>query len=472
MSKFSVTGLGLALAACATLNLGACAVGPDYEQPQTEVADQWHSETGAAQEIKTDWWTIFKDPLLEHFIQEAVLNNNNLRVALANVRQARAFRRVSMAEFGPKVSADAGAARTRQSDDKGGGTDNTYDAGFDASWAIDIFGGDRRAYESSQAQLEGAIADYHDTMLTVLSEVARNYYEARGLQKRIAITEQNAELLKQTLDLVTARFEAGESSEFDLSRAEGEYQLTRARVPNLHADLKARIYTLSVLLGKPPEALLGQMQESTPLPTPPDLVPVGLRSDILRRRPDVASAERNLASSVAEIGIETAELFPKFSLTGDVSSGANTFSQVFRAASLGWSFGGLIQWNVFQSGAILARIDAAEARSDAALATYQQTVLDALRDAETALASYGEEMETRRRLEDGVRSRRKAVSLARTLFDSGEEDFLAVLDSERELTASEDSLVVSETQSIVKLVALYTALGGGWEIFGPPKARD
>jgi multidrug efflux system outer membrane protein len=455
MKKYLVASLCLILA--------ACAAGPDYEQPQTSVTDEWHSDGGAAQTVQAEWWKVFKDPLLEQFILEAVTNNNDLQAATANVRRARALRRESAGAFFPQV--DAGAAGVKSDD--GDDTSTLYDAGFDASWEIDIFGGTRRSVEAAEARTDSAIADHRSVMLAVLSEVARNYYDARGLQKRIAITEQNAGLLKQTSDLIRARFEAGESSDFDLARSEGEYKLTLARVPNLNADLKASIFNLSVLLGKPPEALLETMAETQPLPTPPDLVPVGLRSELLRRRPDVQSAERQLAASVADIGVETSELFPKFFLTGDIGTDARVFSDLFSNGL--WSLGALVQWSVFKGGAVQARIEAAEAGSEAALANYEQAVLEALRDAETALTRYGEEIETRKRLEEGVQSRRKAVELARGLFGAGEEDFLAVLDSERELTGSEDSLVVSETQSITKLIALYTALGGGWEVFAEEK---
>jgi NodT family efflux transporter outer membrane factor (OMF) lipoprotein len=302
-------------------------------------------------------------------------------------------------------------------------------------------------------------------MLSTLSDVARTYYEARGLQKRIAITEQNTQLLKETFVVIQDRLKAGEASEFDLSRAQGEYELTRARIPNLQAELRASLYSLSVLLGQPPETLLAEMQSIKPLPTPPDIVPVGLRSEILRRRPDIKVAESEFAASVADIGVETAELFPKFFLTGDIGSSARTFGDVFSAGSALWSLASMIQWSVFEGGAIRARIDVEEAESQAALASYEKSVLEALRDAESALTRYGEELETRKRLAQGIQSRRKSLSLAKQLFNAGEQDYLAVVDAERQLIDSVDDLIISETNSITKLISLYTALGGGWEHF-------
>lgn len=447
------------------LCLAGCTVGPDYTAPSQSFLDTWFSASTKAtspEPISTAWWDVFEDPLLEKYIAAAAENNKDLKVALANVRVARATRREDGGAFWPEIGGDAGAEREKSSS----AIANTYDAGFDASWEIDIFGGNRRAYEASEARVGVSVATYQDVMLSTLSDVARIYYEARGLQKRIAITEQNTQLLKETFDVIQDRMQAGETSNFDLFRAEGEYELTRARLPNLNAELKSSIYSLSVLLGQPPEALLSEMERIMPLPTPPDIVPVGLRSEILRRRPDIRIAERELAASVADIGSETAELFPKFFLTSDIGASAETFGDVFSGGSGLWSLASMIQWSVFEGGAIRARIDTEEAESEAALAGYEKSVLEALRDAETALTMYGQELETRKRLAEGVQIRRQSLALARELFDAGEQDYLAVVDAERQLIDSEDDLIVSETSSITKLIALYTSLGGGWEDMG------
>ncbi len=451
--------------------LTSCAVGPDYTAPPQSFLDTWFSSNTKAtspEPISTAWWTIFEDPLLEQYVAAAAENNKDLKIALANIRSARAARQEDAGSFLPQIDSDASADRAKSSNvssTNGGQIRNTYDAGFDASWEFDIFGGNRRSVEASEARIGVSVASYQDVMLSILSDVARTYYEARGLQKRVAITEQNTQLLKETFDVIQDRMKIGETSDFDLSRAQGEYELTRARIPNLRAELRASIYSLSVLLGQPPEALLAEMEVMKPLPSPPDIVPVGLRSEILRRRPDIRIAERELAASVADIGVETAELFPKFFLTGDIGSQARGFGDIFSSGTGVWSLASMIQWSVFEGGAIRARIDGEEAESEAALAAYEKSVLEALRDAETALTRYGEELETRKRLAQGVQSRRKSVSLAKDLFNAGEQDYLAVVDTERQLIDSEDDLIISETSSITKLIALYTALGGGWEHF-------
>jgi multidrug efflux system outer membrane protein len=449
------------------LCLAGCTVGTDYQAPSLDFANKWFSsktEIVTPEAIHTQWWESFNDPMLNSYILQATENNKDLEIALANVRSARALRREQAAVFWPQINGDSSAERSKSTSTSN--VTNSFESSFDASWELDIFGGNHRANEAAAARIGASQAKYQDVMLSTLSEVARTYYEARGLQKRIAITEQNTELLKETFQVIQDRVNIGETSEFDLSRAQSEYELTRARLPNLHAELRASIYSLSVLLGQPPEALLEEMKTIKPLPSPPDIVPVGLRSDILRRRPDIRVAERALAASIADIGAQTAELFPTFFLTGDIGSQAKLFGDLFSGGTGIWSLASAIQWSVFEGGAIRARIELKEAESVAALALYEKSVLEALRDAETALTRYGEELETRKRLAQGVQSLKKSTALAKELYSAGEEDYLAVVDAERQLIASEDDLIISETVSITKLIALYTALGGGWEL--PP----
>ena len=461
---------------CVALFMVGCIAGPEYVAPEQEYSDSWsHTDDSSStkvtsiEPVDTQWWQAFKDPLLEQFIVAAAEHNKDLSIALANVRSARALRNVQSATFLPTINATTSGSRNKTSAAistlNNSETRNTYDAGFDASWELDIFGANRRAFEASDARVGVAVANYQDVMLSTLSDVARTYYEARGLQKRIMSTQHNTQLLKETYEVVRDRFSVGETSDFDLSRAQSEYELTHARIPNLEGELKVSIYTLSVLLGRPPEALLTQMHSVKPLPTPPDLVPVGLRSDILRRRPDIRAAELNLAASVADIGVQTAELFPSFSLTGDIGTQARVFGDLATAGAGAWTLASFIQWSVFDGGAIRSRIDRQEALSESALAQYEKTVLEALHDAEAALSRYAQELETRQRLAKGVQSRRKAVALAKELFNAGEEDYLAVVDAERQLIASEDDLIISETNSITKLIALHNTLGGGWEVF-------
>ncbi len=453
-----------------SLGLSACTMGPDYKAPKIDLFDKWFSAspTQVSQEpIHTEWWNIFDDALLSKYIEQSAVHNKDVQIALANIKRARAVRGETRGTLMPSLGSNVEATRSKSSSANSsfnsGDIRNVYDAGFDASWELDIFGGTRREIEASDARLGIAKASYNNVMLSTFSDVARNYYEARGVQKRIAITQQNIDLLKQTYDLINARLNVGEATQFDADRARGEYEATQAQLPNLNAALEVNIFSLSTLLGLPPEALLDEMKTVQPLPYAPEIVPVGLRSDILRRRPDVKIAERELAASSADIGAEIANLFPKFSLTGDIGTQARNFSDLFMASAGMWSFGPSMRWSVFDGGSIRARIDIEKAENQAALAAYEKTILEALADAEKALTRYGREIETRNQLEKSLQTRRSAVTLAQELLDAGEVDYLAVLDAQRELTTSEDSLVVSEIQTMIKLIALYTALGGGWE---------
>lgn len=455
----------------AIISLSACTVGPDYLAPDQAIGGGWFSaqrENVSEESIQTRWWENFNDPVLSGYIQQASRNNKDIHIALANVMRARAVRREVGGALYPQVGADAQASRAQSSKAASSAgtreTRNLYDAGFDASWELDLFGGSRRETEAADARLGAEMAGYHDVMLTTFSDVARRYYEARGYQKQIHVTTRNIQLLEQTLDLIEKRRFVGEANEFDVARARGELQANQARLPNLQADMEASVFALSVLLGLTPEALISDMQESKPLPAPPDMVPVGLRADLLRRRPDIRLAERELAASSADIGAATADLFPQFFITGDLGSQARVFGDLFTAAGGLWSLAAAMQWSVFEGGAIRARIDIEKAENKAALAAYEKTVLEALADVETALTRYGREVETRKRLQAAVQSRQDAAALAQKLLDVGEADYLSVLDAQRELIASEDDLVASETQAIIKLVALYTALGGGWDM--------
>tara|TARA_R110002049_G_scaffold2743_5_gene21133 strand:- start:7700 stop:9163 length:1464 start_codon:yes stop_codon:yes gene_type:complete len=457
------------------LSMTACVnVGPDYAPPETDYSDQWavtESERMTSAPVQQEWWTVFNDSLLESYIQSAIENNKNVNIALANLRRARELRSEAHGSLLPDAGVSSEASRSKSSGSLGnagssaGNESNFFDAGFDASWEVDVFGGNRRSIQAADARIGSAIADYRAAMLSTLSEVARNYFEARGFQKQLEVTEQSSELLKKTYEVIAARLEVGEASEFDLSRAMGEYQLTKARIPNIVANLNSSIFRLSVLLGQSPETLLSDMSQVKPLPAAIDIVPVGLRSEILRRRPDIQKAERELEAEIADIGIETSELFPKFFITGEAGAQSRLLGDLLKSSSGIWSIGTLIDWSLFSGGSIRARIKVQEAEGDAALLAYEQTVLEALADAEITLVSYIQELATQTSLESGVQSRRQSAKIAHQLFDEGEADYLAVLDAERELTSSEDDLVISETQVVLKLVALYTALGGGWEQF-------
>ena len=472
------------------LLLSACVVGPEYKTPELIYSDQWVQQDKQAEstafkyqntdneaitterpkpssDIKTDWWTVFNDPFLEKYLDLAVLENKDLQAARANVKQARGLRQETKALYYPSVDTELSQTRSGTSGNTGSQKTRrtSYNAGIDASWELDLFGGISRQNEAEQAQLDQAVEERRAILLSVLAETARTYYRIRGLQKRISILQNNIALQQSTYELVHNLLKMGEATEFDLSRARGQLELTQSRLPDLDADLKTSIFSLSILLGQAPEALLDEMLAIQALPTPPDMVPLGLRSDILRRRPDVRMAERALAASTAEIGVAIADLYPSFSLTGNIGRSASVFSDLVNASSNVFSIGPVLNWPIFQGGAIRANIKVQEAEAEEAAIRYEQAVLNSLADVESALTNYAQKLKTRDSLKRAMLSSERSTELARALFNAGEENFLSVLDAERELTSVKDEVVTSETDAVLYLITLYTSLGGGWVLF-------
>jgi len=450
--------------------LTACAVGPDYKQPPFKHGDQWHSELQMDAHLQaageSDWWQQFNDPLLSGLIEMAMQYNLDLAEAVANVERAKALRRAAAGGFLPTVDTQAAASRSRYSRQTGvganTGTRNTFSAGLDASWEIDLFGRTHRSVEAADAQAEASEAAWQGVMLTVIAEVAANYFEVRGLQRQLAMTRRDIELLKGVEEIARAQAEGGVTTMLDLARAQGERETFEARLPNMEAELMARIYRISVLTGKAPEYHVQAIAASRPLPMPTDRVPVGLRSEILKRRPDVRQAERELAAATANIGVARADLFPSFSLTGAIGSSARVFSDLFTPATMTSSAGALLGWPLFAGGTLFTRVDVAEAEEKAALARYEQSVLLALEDAEGSLLRYGKQWQTLKRLRAAEASRTEAFEIARLRYESGEEGFLSMLDAERALIATHNDIISSETQILTSLTQLYKALGGGW----------
>ncbi|MDF1643200.1 MAG: TolC family protein [Pseudomonadales bacterium] len=453
--------------------VSGCTVGPNYVAPTIETDDQWSTSAAAVSNDApqlSQWWSLFNDATLESYIDQAVAHNKTLSIAKTNILRAHALRKQTGSLFSPTV--DANLSHTRQG--TSGTTSNTvsaasrqtlYSAGIVSSWELDIFGGLRRQSNASDARLESAIANKDTVLLGIIAEVGRTYFDALGLQKRIEIIEKNITLQATTFGLIEDLFNAGEATEFDLSRARAQEQLTRSRLPDLKAEMKASVFRLSVLLGQAPEFLLDNFVSGQALPQTPDVISTGIRSDVLRRRPDIRMAERDLAAATEEVGAQVAELFPRFFLTGSIGRASSTSSNLIDQLSNTFSFGQLMQWPILSGGRIRAQIDVEKADAAMAADLYEQTVLNALSEVESSLTRYVEKRATRDKLQHAFASQQRAAELARVLFNSGETDFLAVLDAERALTDVEDSLATSEIDVRLNLVTLYAALGGGWETY-------
>jgi len=342
-----------------------------------------------------------------------------------------------------------------------------FQAGFDASWEIDVFGGTRRAIEAAQADLDAQNEARRDALVTLLSELARNYMILRGVQSELAIVEQNIVAQQDTLDLTQSRFDAGIATDLDVARAEAQVQSTQSQLPTLRTQIEQAIHRLGVLLAEEPMALADELASRSPLPVGPPHVPAGLPSDLLRRRPDVRHAERQIAAATARIGVATADLFPKFTLTGSMGFQSNALKSMLNSNNFIWSFGPSISWNLFSGGRVLANIQVQNEQEQEALIQYRQAVLQALQEVNDALVAYEEEQSRRDTLRKAVASNQRAVDMAKQLNDAGVVDFLNVLSAQLSLYVSQDQLAQSEQAVSVNLVALYKALGGGWEDFEP-----
>jgi multidrug efflux system outer membrane protein len=400
----------------------------------------------------------------------AVQSNLTLRIAEAHVRESRAERDVAVGSLWPSVGSSGSYSRNRYGANgfpplpAGLPLDfNLYNASFDAAWELDIFGGTRRTVEAANAEIGAAVYDRRDVLVSLLAEVARNYIVARGYQQRLAITRQNIRVQQEILNLTSNRFENGLSSDLDVQQATALLTATGAEVPSLETGFDQSVHHLAVLLGRPPGVLMNEMSVEKPIPPAPPLVPVGLPSDLLQRRPDVQRSERELAAATARIGEARADLFPKFSLTGIAGLESISAGNWFDYASRYWSAGPTVQWEIFEAGSIRANIRVQNARQEQALDSYQQTVLVALEDTENALTAYAREQTRRESLSQSEQANEQALELSTQLYNNGLADFLGVLDSERALYAAQDALVQSDQAISLNLVQLYKALGGGWQ---------
>ena len=479
-NRLALLTLVSALAATA-----GCAVGPDYQHPTMNAPAQWREslaggETNAPTALAA-WWTNFHDAELDTLIQRAAQSNLDLRTAQARVREARAQYGIAAAALLPTVDANGAYERQEQSKHQPvlgslpipAGVpfeNNVYDAGFDASWEIDVFGGSRRGKEAARAEVTAAEYGQRATLLTLLGEVARNYVEVRGYQRRLAIAEENIAAQTHALALTQDRFDHGLATDLDVQQASALLATTRAEVPTLASGREAAIHRLGVLLGQDPGALQTELAAVAPIPAALPVVPVGLPSELLLRRPDVQRAERQLAAATANIGVAKADLFPKFYLTGAAGFQSVSASDWFTGGSSFWSIGPTVQWRIFDAGRIRNNIKVQNARQEQALDNYEQTVLTAFEDVENNLVAYANEQTRRQSLAEAVTASQKSLDLASRLYASGLTDFLHVLDAERSLYQAQDALVQSDRTVSANLIALYKSLGGGWETLEQPAA--
>ncbi|RAK52735.1 efflux transporter outer membrane subunit [Phenylobacterium deserti] len=447
--------------------LSACAVGPTYEaRTEPPVALVSPPEHTTAAPAPADWWSAFGDPELSRLITRAQASNTDLRIALARVREARALFADTRLDPLPRVS--VGGAYNRSRGQQPGFTAGRVDLesaelGFDAAWEIDLFGRVRRQVEAARAEVGAAEADLQDARVTLAAEVARSYLQLRGAQARRAVAEENARTQRETLRLTQVRYEVGAADPVDVESARARLSATEAALPAFRTQEAQASHRLAVLVGlrpgdpDPDLAALSAPKAHTP---PPQAVALGDASSFLRRRPDVRAAERRLAAATARTGVATAELFPAVRVSGFVGVLSGDLGSLFRSGAQAWSVSPAVSWPGLDLGGARARLRAAQARNDASLAQYDQTVLRAVEDLQNALVAYRERQLQVVSLSQQVAASRRAAELAGLRYREGSLDFLRLLDAERTRLEAEDALAAAQTAANIEVVAIYKALGG------------
>ncbi len=453
--------------------LGGCvAVGPDYESPEAPMPDAWHQavmkDLEPGESPMKNWWALFNDEQLNSLIEQVSTNNLSLRVAAARIEQAAALRGVSASQFYPSIFADGSAsgvktteARTPAGVDREG---ELYTAGLSMAWELDLWGRIRRSVESAEASLQVTVEDYRDTMVVLYAQVATTYIDMRTLQYRISIAEENLAAQSNTMTLTENRYDSGLAPLLDVSQAQLNHARTKSTIPALRQQLVVAINRLSVLAGEMPYALEQQLSQPAPIPSSDTGIVSHLPSELLRQRPDIRRAERELAAQHALIGASKAELYPTLTLPGALVLESSTPGDLFDGDSLAYSFGPQVRWSLFSGGRIRNSVRAQEAGTKAALLAYEQTVLLALEEVEDAMAAYANEQDRIESLDTAARAAGKSVELVTELYKSGLTDFQNVLNMEQALLAQQDALAVSKGLVSSYLVEVYRSLGGGWDV--------
>ncbi len=487
-----MTPLRLRSVALASLGcmLSGCALGPSFVKPRPNVPAQWsatatgngsegaaHVTSERAQTVA--WWSSFNDPTLTSLVQQSAAQNLDVKQSVLRIEEAQAQAAVVAGGLWPSLSANASWSRQRLSTNTPNGAIfglhfpglpptlvnpyNQYQLGLGASWTLDLFGTERRALEAAGAEMQAAVEGEHAALLSMVSDVAAIYIDLRGAQARRLILERSLATQRNLLQLTRDRHNAGLTSDLDVQNATAEVGTTEAEVPLADREITVDINELSQLMAKPPEALRAELAQAQPVPPVPPAVPIGLPSDLARRRPDIREAEANLHAATAEIGVAISNYFPRLTLTAAGGLQSEGLSQLIDTASRFASLGPAIELPIFQGGRLRATVRLRRVKAKEAAVVYAQTVLAALNQVEDALAAYGSDQARRASLETAVTASRNARQLAQQRYQSGVASFIDVLDAER--TEEQIGLSFADASAAVSadLVQLYRALGGGWQ---------
>ncbi len=494
--------LRVVLAAGAVLTmavpLGGCTVGPNFQVPSWASPTSWFAgpkekvppepSLPVATPIDPDWWNLFHDAELTALEHRVAAQNLDVRVATARLAESRAQLGQARASEFPTFNANGSYTRQKASNEgpfaaninavgaNGASGNNpgalvthkinafdTYQVGFDATWEIDLWGGVKRSVEAATATVEASEEARRATLLSSLAEVARDYVQLRGVQTQLRIARDNLKTAQQSLQLTQQRAEGGVTTDLDVANASAQVSTTAALIPGWEQQEAQQINALSLLLGQPPNALRSELATARPVPPVPPRVPVGLPSELARRRPDVVQAEAQLHAATATIGVAVAAFYPTVTLSGSVGLQALQPWQMFNLDSRIYGAGPGITIPIFQGGQLKATLHLREAQQEEAAVNYQKTVLQAWHDVDNALTAYQTEQARRDQLVLAVAQNQRALELAQSRYQQGVADFLTVLDAERSLLSTQQQLADSTTTVSENLVALYKALGGGWE---------
>ncbi|MFI4869006.1 MAG: efflux transporter outer membrane subunit [Steroidobacterales bacterium] len=463
--------------------VAGCAVGPNYHAPKTatpgefiavpEAGGQVAAATRAAVDL-SQWWHSLNDPELDSLIDRAIRANPDIEIALTRLQEARTQQVVLLGNALPEVAASGAAGRgsgsditragavpaLRAGDNKGSLDQIRQVAGFTAIWELDLFGGYRRAIEAGKYDVEAAAATRSAVLLSVVADVARGYVDLRGLQMRLAIIRNNIATAEQSRDLQQTRFDRGLTNELDLQLAIRELETLQSELPLLESEIKAAQYSIAVLLGQYPEDVAKELAQPGSLPNLPQGIEPGLPIDLLQRRPDIRQAERQLAAATARIGVATADLFPRVALNGGLGTQSG---DIGAHGSHIWAFGPAVYWPLLDFGALDALVSIADLQAHERLIAYRRSVIDAVRDADTAIANYDAQERRLDNLAAAMMASERAVSLAQQRYDRGLTDFLNVVDAERTQYSLEDQYTTAQQSAADAFIYLYKALGGGWE---------
>lgn len=451
---------------------GCMVVGTDFTPPDTIVPDAWHqplrADLHSGSSSLESWWRRFNDPGLNRVIAATRESNRDLAIAYERITEARAARGVARSQLFPSIDFDGGVSRGRTSESigsaAGGATSDFWATGLDAGWELDFFGGVGRAIESADATVAGTEELYRDTLVSLLAETALAYIQVRTFDERIRLAQENIDNQQETLGLTEDRLEAGLSPELDVSQATSNLANTRAVVPSLRNERDIALNRLATLMGRYPTAAESFVSGSGGIPTPPNSAGVGIPADLVRARPDIRAAERNLAAQNALVGVAEADLFPRFTLAGTFDLQSLTAGSLIESGSRNYSFGPAFRWNLFSGGRVRSQIEIEESRTRQAFLAYEATVLEAVEEVENALSSVRNERDRLGALDTAVDASARTVELTRDNYGEGLIDFQPVLDAERTIFSAQDERAVSQGRIAAAYVALYKSLGGGTRI--------